>query len=290
MDEKPGDAAAQQARQLALRRLPGGRGGRGRRGALGREHRRAARRRPRRDRPPARACTGRRSRSRSRRPTGPTVLIDGGANADARPEHLLQFAHMGSVFAEEALGIAAPRVALLSIGEEPEKGNRLVREAHDLLAPSRAQLHRQRRGARPPGGPPPTWSSATASPGNVALKTLEGGIGTTMRRAARGDRVEPAQQDRRPADPAGGPGAARPARSRDVRRRLPARPARPRRDRPRELVPNGAVANAIRARRARCRGPGRGARSRRAWPSPDRALAGRPWYDPASISRVEKES
>jgi glycerol-3-phosphate acyltransferase PlsX len=65
---------------------------------------------------------------------GPTVLIDAGANADARPEHLLQFAHMGAVFAEEALGATDPSVALLSIGEEPEKGNRLVREAHELLA------------------------------------------------------------------------------------------------------------------------------------------------------------
>ena len=53
---------------------------------------------------------------------GPTVLIDAGANADARPEHLLQFAHMGVVFAEEILGIEDPRVRLLSIGEEDEKG------------------------------------------------------------------------------------------------------------------------------------------------------------------------
>jgi glycerol-3-phosphate acyltransferase PlsX len=64
---------------------------------------------------------------------GTSVLIDAGANADARPEHLVQFGHMGSVFAEEILGISAPTVALLSIGEEPEKGNRLVRETHPLL-------------------------------------------------------------------------------------------------------------------------------------------------------------
>jgi glycerol-3-phosphate acyltransferase PlsX len=65
---------------------------------------------------------------------GTSVLIDAGANADARPEHLLQFAHMGAVFAREILEIAEPTVALLSIGEEPEKGNRLAREAHLLLA------------------------------------------------------------------------------------------------------------------------------------------------------------
>src|SRR3954463_264496 len=67
---------------------------------------------------------------------GTSILIDAGANADARPEHLVQFGHMGSVFATEVLGIAAPTVALLSIGEEPEKGNRLVRETHPLLEES----------------------------------------------------------------------------------------------------------------------------------------------------------
>ena len=64
---------------------------------------------------------------------GPTVLIDAGANADARPEHLVQFGHMGVVFAQEVLGIRDPRVKLLSIGEEPEKGNQLTLEAHALL-------------------------------------------------------------------------------------------------------------------------------------------------------------
>ena len=72
----------------------------------------------------------------SPRSRGPSVLLDAGANADARPEHLLQFAHMGAVFAEEILGIARPEVRLLSIGEEPEKGNQLTLEAHELLAAS----------------------------------------------------------------------------------------------------------------------------------------------------------
>jgi glycerol-3-phosphate acyltransferase PlsX len=65
---------------------------------------------------------------------GPTVLIDAGANADARPEHLRQFAYMGSVFAQELLDAHEPEVRLLSIGEEPEKGNQLTLEAHALLA------------------------------------------------------------------------------------------------------------------------------------------------------------
>jgi glycerol-3-phosphate acyltransferase PlsX len=60
-------------------------------------------------------------------------LLDVGANADARPEHLLQFAIMGSVYAERLMGLRSPRVALLSIGEEPGKGNQLVQEAEPLL-------------------------------------------------------------------------------------------------------------------------------------------------------------
>src|SRR5438046_4043914 len=61
--------------------------------------------------------------------TGPSVLIDAGANAEARPEHLVQFAHMGSIFCQEILEIQRPEVRLLSIGEEPEKGNRVTIEA-----------------------------------------------------------------------------------------------------------------------------------------------------------------
>jgi phosphate acyltransferase len=67
---------------------------------------------------------------------GPSVLLDSGANADARPEDLVQFAHMGAVFAEEILGVANPEIRLLSIGEEPEKGDHLTLEAHRLLASS----------------------------------------------------------------------------------------------------------------------------------------------------------
>jgi glycerol-3-phosphate acyltransferase PlsX len=65
---------------------------------------------------------------------GPCVFLDSGANADARPEDLVQFAYMGAVFAEEILGVRNPVVRLLSIGEEPEKGNQFTIEAHELLA------------------------------------------------------------------------------------------------------------------------------------------------------------
>jgi glycerol-3-phosphate acyltransferase PlsX len=67
---------------------------------------------------------------------GGTVLLDGGANADCNPYNLLQFAFMGSVYAETILGREAPRIGLLSIGEESTKGNELTRGAHELLARS----------------------------------------------------------------------------------------------------------------------------------------------------------
>lgn len=64
----------------------------------------------------------------------PTVLLDVGANADCRPEHLLQFAHMGAAYAVSVLDVAAPRIGLLNIGEEPTKGSQLAQEAHALIA------------------------------------------------------------------------------------------------------------------------------------------------------------
>src|SRR4029450_4338936 len=63
----------------------------------------------------------------------PAVLLDAGANVECRPQHLVQYALMGGVFARIAFGIERPRVGLLSIGEEASKGNDLTREAHRLL-------------------------------------------------------------------------------------------------------------------------------------------------------------
>lgn len=65
---------------------------------------------------------------------GPVTLLDIGANADCRPRMLQQFAVMGSAYARLVHGIELPAVGLLSIGEEPGKGNELVRETHPLLA------------------------------------------------------------------------------------------------------------------------------------------------------------
>ena len=63
----------------------------------------------------------------------PAVLLDAGASVECRPQHLVQFAIMGAVYARVALGVRRPRIGLLSIGEEETKGNELTREAHRLL-------------------------------------------------------------------------------------------------------------------------------------------------------------
>ena len=65
--------------------------------------------------------------------TGSTILLDIGANADCKPEYLLQFGVMGSVYAEKVLGVANPEVGLLANGEEDGKGNALVREVFPLM-------------------------------------------------------------------------------------------------------------------------------------------------------------
>ncbi|MFO8172981.1 MAG: phosphate acyltransferase PlsX [Gemmatimonadota bacterium] len=64
----------------------------------------------------------------------PTLLLDAGANVDCKPQHLVQFSHLGRIYAQDLLGVKNPRIGLLNIGEEPEKGNELSVEAHRLLA------------------------------------------------------------------------------------------------------------------------------------------------------------
>jgi phosphate acyltransferase len=111
----------------------------------------------------------------------PTVLLDAGANAECLAEWLTQFAVMGAVFARLRYGIATPRVALLSIGEEATKGSPLVKETHGLLSDGTAL-----------GGVGATFVGNVEGrdimsdeadvvvtdgfTGNVALKTLEGGL------------------------------------------------------------------------------------------------------------------
>jgi glycerol-3-phosphate acyltransferase PlsX len=106
---------------------------------------------------------------------GPSVILDAGANADARAENILQFGYMGAVFAEEILELPNPEVRLLSIGEEREKGNQLALEAHDLLAESGLNFkgNTEGRDLLVGAGDVVVTDGFT---GNVALKLLEGTI------------------------------------------------------------------------------------------------------------------
>jgi phosphate acyltransferase len=111
--------------------------------------------------------------------TGPNVLVDAGANADARPEHLLQFAEMGLVLIEQVLGEQSPTVRLLSIGEEAEKGSQLALEAHRLLAERVQEFagNTEGRSLLGVGGEVVVTDGFT---GNVTLKVVEGTIKTIL--------------------------------------------------------------------------------------------------------------
>jgi glycerol-3-phosphate acyltransferase PlsX len=110
---------------------------------------------------------------------GPSVRLDAGANADARPEQLVQFATMGAVFAEEILGLKRPTVRLLSIGEEEEKGNQLTLEAHALLRESDLNFQGNCEGRDILRGAADVVVTDGFT-GNVVLKTLEGTIRTIL--------------------------------------------------------------------------------------------------------------
>ncbi len=64
----------------------------------------------------------------------PVLMLDAGANVDCKPQHLVQFAHLGRIYAEDLMGRSNPRVGLLNIGEEPEKGDELAVETHQRLS------------------------------------------------------------------------------------------------------------------------------------------------------------
>ena len=107
-------------------------------------------------------------------------LIDAGANTEVRPKHLLQFAQMGSIYVEQAIGVPRPRVGLLSNGAEPNKGNATGREAYPLLE--------QASGLNFAGNIEGNslWSSeinlivADGFCGNVLLKSTEGTVKTVL--------------------------------------------------------------------------------------------------------------
>ena len=106
------------------------------------------------------------------------VVLDSGANVDCSAEELVQFARLGAVYAEDLLGRANPSVGLLSIGEEPEKGNAVVKETHQLLAASGLNFHGNLEGRDIPAGAsdrgPFDVVVCDGFVGNVVLKLYEG--------------------------------------------------------------------------------------------------------------------
>ena len=106
----------------------------------------------------------------------PTVLLDAGANAEVQPEWLVQFAQMGSVFAKHRFALDAPRVGLLSIGEEPGKGDLLRKEAFGLLEVATGIEFIGNVEGRDVMGDRVDVVVTDGVTGNVVLKTLEGGV------------------------------------------------------------------------------------------------------------------
>ncbi|WP_432627491.1 phosphate acyltransferase PlsX [Brotaphodocola sp.] len=111
---------------------------------------------------------------------GVSLLLDSGANVDARPSHLLQFARMGSIYMEHVVGIAHPRVGIVNVGVEEEKGNALVKETFPLLKECSDINFTGSIEAReiPHGGADVIVCEAFT--GNVILKLYEGTASTLM--------------------------------------------------------------------------------------------------------------
>ncbi len=108
--------------------------------------------------------------------SSPTVLLDAGANSECNPAWLVQFAQMGSVFSSERYRVASPRVGLLSIGEEATKGTTLVKETHALLAAAPGVNFVGNVEGRDIMSDAVDVVVTDGFTGNVALKTLEGGL------------------------------------------------------------------------------------------------------------------
>ena len=108
--------------------------------------------------------------------TTPTTLLDAGANAEVQADWLVQFAVMGSVYASHRYGIASPRVGLLSIGEEPGKGDTLRKEAYELLTQVSGINFIGNVEGRDVMTDDVDVVVTDGFTGNVVLKTLEGGM------------------------------------------------------------------------------------------------------------------
>jgi phosphate acyltransferase len=110
----------------------------------------------------------------------PTILLDAGANAEVQAEWLVQFALMGAVYARHRFGIAEPRVGLLSIGEEPGKGDTLRKEAYELFAAASGLNFIGNVEGRDVMSTNVDVCVTDGFTGNVVLKTLEGGMKTVV--------------------------------------------------------------------------------------------------------------
>lgn len=105
--------------------------------------------------------------------TGNAVLLDVGANVACKPQHLVQFAVMGHLFSKRIIGVAQPRVGLLSVGEEESKGNDLIKEVHKALKQLRLNFIGNVEGRDLYNGRADVVV-CDGFTGNVALKTSEG--------------------------------------------------------------------------------------------------------------------
>jgi glycerol-3-phosphate acyltransferase PlsX len=115
--------------------------------------------------------------------TTPFLLIDAGANSDCRPNHLLQFAQLGTLYAKHVIGIISPRVGLLSNGEEETKGNHLIQESHRLLKESNLNFIGNIEGQDIPKGKADVIVTDGFT-GNIVIKTIEG-VGDTFQNLQR---------------------------------------------------------------------------------------------------------
>jgi glycerol-3-phosphate acyltransferase PlsX len=124
----------------------------------------------------------------------PTVLLDAGANAEVQPEWLVQFAQMGSVYARHRFGIATPRVGLLSIGEEPGKGDTLRKETYELLTGAPGIHFVGNVEGRDVMTADIDVVVTDGFTGNVVLKTLEGGMKAVVKALFEAFASDPANQ------------------------------------------------------------------------------------------------
>ncbi len=119
-------------------------------------------------------------------PGTPTVLLDSGANPDCKPEHLHQFATMGSILSHELFGVGEPRVGLLNIGEEEGKGRDLEKAAFDLIEADESLRFVGNVEGRDVGRDACDVIVTDGFTGNVFLKTTEGAVRLALSMVAEG--------------------------------------------------------------------------------------------------------